>query len=98
MLFHSVYFWLKAELSDSDRAAFRAGLESLAGIEAVQSVHVGTPAATPPRPVIDASYDFALIVVLDEAAQEAYQNHALHQAFFERFNGFWERVVIYDAV
>ena len=98
MLVHSVFFWLKDGLSDDDVAEFRAGLESLSGIEFARGVHVGTPADTPERPVIDASYTFALTVLLDDlGAQDAYQVHPLHKAFIEAHSPKWERVVIYDA-
>ena len=35
MLIHSVFFWLKTELSAEQRASFVEGLESLGGIEAL---------------------------------------------------------------
>jgi hypothetical protein len=47
MLYHCVYFWLKPELTAAQRADFRRnGVESLAGIKAVDKVSVGAPAAT----------------------------------------------------
>ncbi len=97
MLVHSVYFWLKPGLTAEKRAEFRAGLERLRGIEAAQAVHVGTPAQTPARPVIDASYDFALAVLLEDLpGHDAYQAHPLHQDFVARFQANWERVLIFD--
>lgn len=98
MLVHSVYFWLKPELTSAQRAAFRQGVESLSGIKAVEAVYVGTPAATEKRPVIDDTYSFALTVLCkDVAAQNAYQVDPLHLAFLNTFKTFWSRVVIYDA-
>jgi len=98
MLVHSVYFWLKPELSDAQRADFRRGVESLAGIKSVEKVYVGTPAATPKRPVIDDSYSVALTVLCrDLAAQDAYQIDPIHLAFVEQFKTFWTRVQIYDS-
>ncbi len=98
MLYHSVYFWLKPELTAAQRADFRRGVESLAGIKCVKKVAVGTPAATERRPVIDASYDVALIVTCkDVAAHDAYQIDPIHLAFVEKFKGFWVRVQIYDS-
>ena len=98
MLVHSVFFWLKPELTADQRAAFRAGVESLAGITAVEAVYVGTPAATEKRPVIDDSYSVALTVVCkDLAAQNAYQVDPVHLAFVNTFKTFWQRVQIYDA-
>lgn len=98
MLVHSVYFWLKPELSDAQRADFRRGVESLAGIKSVEKVYVGTPAATPKRAVIDDSYSVALTVLCrDLAAQDAYQVDPIHLAFVEQFKTFWTRVQIYDS-
>lgn len=97
MLVHSVYFWLRKDLSAQDIVEFRAGLESLRGIAAARAVHVGTPADTPHRPVIDCSYSVGLVVLLDGMdAHDAYQQDPLHQAFLARFARHWERVQIYD--
>ena len=98
MLVHTVYFWLKPELTAAQRADFRAGVESLAGIAAVEAVYVGSPAATEKRPIIDDSYSVALTVLCkDLAAQNAYQIDPLHLAFVNTFKSFWNRVQIYDA-
>lgn len=98
MLYHCVYFWLKPELTPAQRAEFRRGVESLKGIKAVEKVSVGGPAKTTPRPVIDASYDVALIVECkDVAAETAYQVDPLHLAFVANFKTFWTRVQIYDS-
>jgi len=98
MLYHCVYFWLKPELTPEQRADFRRGVESLKGIKAVSKVSVGVPAGTTRRPVIDASYDFALIVECqDVAAEAAYQVDPLHLAFVEKYRTFWTRVQIYDS-
>ena len=98
MLVHSVYFWLKSELTEAEVAEFHQGLESLCGIKSAESVYVGAPADTPPRPVIDTSYSFALVVVLkDREAHDTYQVDPLHTAFLERFKPYWEKVLIYDV-
>lgn len=98
MLYHCVYFWLKPELTSAQRADFRRGVETLAGIRSVAKVSIGTPAATTRRPVIDASYDVALIVECkDVAAEAAYQVDPLHLAFVENFKHCWTRVQIYDS-
>jgi hypothetical protein len=98
MLVHTVYFWLKPDLSPAQRAEFRRGVESLAQIASVVEVYVGTPAATEKRPVIDGSYSFALTVLLkDVAAHDAYQADPVHLAFIAACKAFWIRVQIYDA-
>ena len=98
MLIHTVFFWLKPELSAEQRSEFRRAVETLGGIKAVDKIYVGTPAATERRPIIDASYDVALTVVCrDVAAHDAYQVDPLHLAFVEQCKTFWTRVQIYDA-
>jgi len=98
MLVHTVYFWLKPELTVAQRADFRRGVESLGGIKAVEKIYVGTPAATEKRPIIDASYAVALTVLCkDVAAHDAYQVDPIHLAFIEKFKACWTRVQIYDA-
>ena len=98
MLFHNVYFWLKPELTPAQRAEFRHEVEKLAGIKAVDKVTVGAPAGTTRRPVIDSSYDVALIVQCkDVAAEAAYQVDPIHLAFVERNKLCWTKVQIYDS-
>jgi len=95
MLVHTVFFWLKPGV---DRVAFRRQVETLAGIPGLTACHVGVPAATQARPVIDASYDVALITVMpDLATHDAYQVHALHLAFLANCREQWSRVQVYDA-
>ena len=98
MLFHNVYFWLKPELTPAQRAEFRRGVESLSGIKSAARVDIGVPAKTGKRPVIDDSYDLALIVQCrDVAAHDAYQLDPIHLAFGANFKDCWTRVQIYDS-
>jgi hypothetical protein len=98
MLYHCVYFWLKPELTAEQRADFRRGVETLKVIKSAAQVIVGAPAATTRRPVVDSSYDVALIVVCrDVVAEAAYQVDPVHLAFIENFKTFWARVQIYDS-
>jgi hypothetical protein len=99
MLVHTVFFWLKPELTAAQRAEFRGGVESLGGIKAVRQIHVGVPAATEKRPIIDDSYSVALTVIVDDVAgHDAYQVDPIHRAFVDKFKTCWTRVQIYDAV
>lgn len=98
MLVHSVYFWLKPELTDAQRADFRRGLESLSGVKSIDKVFVGQPANVPDRPVLDKSYSFGLTVLCkDVAALDGYQVDPVHVAFLNTFKPFWTRVQVYDA-
>jgi hypothetical protein len=98
MLIHSVYFWLKPELTAAQRADFRRGVESLKAIKVADKIYVGAPAPTGKRPIIDDSYSVALTVVCkDVTAHDAYQVDPIHRAFVEKFGTFWKRLQIYDA-
>lgn len=98
MLIHTVFFWLNNDLNPDHVAQFREGVETLKGISSADSVYVGTPSNTPERPVIDASYDFCLTVILkDIPAHDAYQADPIHQEFIAKFKDSWDAVKIYDA-
>ncbi len=98
MIIHSVFFWLKPELTDAQRAEFVAGAESLHGIASVQSLFLGRPAPIVPRPVVDGSYTYALSITFkDVAGHDAYQVDPAHRAFVDKFKPFWNKVQIYDA-
>jgi hypothetical protein len=98
MLVHTVFFWLKSELTAEQRADFRRGVESLGTIKSVEQIYVGMPAKTEKRPIIDDSYSVGLTVLCkDVAAHDAYQTDPIHHAFINQFKSCWERVQIYDA-
>lgn len=97
MFVHSVYFWLKSDLTDEEHRTFVEGLESLTAIETVKVAHTGTPADTD-RPIIVRSYSYALILFFDDkAAHDAYQIDPVHDAFRETCGTFWSEVRIYDS-
>ncbi|MFW5841325.1 MAG: Dabb family protein, partial [Planctomycetota bacterium] len=96
MLIHSVYFWLKNDVTDRKKDAFVDGLKSLAGISTVDRLHIGTAASTEQRPVVDNSFDYALIIELaDPAAQEIYQGDPIHLQFAEDFKDLWTKVLVH---
>lgn len=98
MLVHTVVFWGKPNLSTAERAAFRAGLESLREIPAIEAIYIGSPADVPDRPVVDKSFVYCLTCVFsDVAGHNQYQTHPEHLAFVEKNKQYWERVQIYDA-
>jgi hypothetical protein len=98
MIIHSVYFWLKEEVTGRQVDSFFDGLAGLGLIGAVDRVHVGLPAATENRDVVDNSFDAALIVELANlAAQEEYQADPIHAQFVEEFRGLWQKVLVHDT-
>ena len=95
---HSVYFWLRDDLTNEQKETFIQGLDSLKSIETVRQAYVGVPALTN-RPVIDRSYSYALIVVFDDQeGHDLYQTHKVHDRFREECGALWTKVLIYDSV
>ena len=98
MFVHTVFFWLNHPESQDDRAALRAGIESLKGVNEISQAYIGMPADTR-RPVIDHSYDFSLTFVFTSRADhDAYQVHPIHLEFVNECQHLWQRVQVYDAV
>lgn len=98
-LLHHVFFWLKNPDSAADRAKLIAGVKSLAAIETVRSIHVGVPASTEKREVVDNSYHVSELLGFDDVAgQDAYQVHPLHKKFVDEHQHLWSKVVVYDAL
>lgn len=95
---HHVFFWLKNPKSETDLAKLLAGLQTLAGIESVKAIHIGVPADTEQRGVVDASFSASEILCFDDVeGQNAYQVHPIHKKFVADCEHLWERVVVYDA-
>ena len=98
-LIHHALFWLKNPDSTQDRERLIAGLKTLRGVPVIRELHIGLPASTEKRDVVDASYDVSEVMRFDSIAdQKAYQDHPIHQAFVAECGHLWERVVVYDAL
>jgi Stress responsive A/B Barrel Domain len=94
---HMALFWLKNTDSAEDLAMLAAGVETLRQIEQVRTLHIGVPAATQARDVVDHSWSLSESMTFDSVAdQAAYQPHPIHQAFIERCGHLWDRVLVYD--
>lgn len=94
---HSVFFWLKEDLSDENKAAFLEGVKSLRGIKSVGTLHIGPPAPTEERGVVDNSYSYALLIDFENVeAQNAYQVDPIHLKFVEDHKDKWTKVIVYD--
>lgn len=96
MMIHTVFFWLKPNLTAEQLAKFDDGVRSLARIASVEAAYFGKPSETD-RPVIDRTYSFGLTILFkNREAHDAYQLDPLHLAFTEGCRALWNRVVIYD--
>ncbi len=97
MFIHSVYFWLRPDLTSEELACYQAGVKSLLTVPCVRHGWVATP-ALPDRPVIDRTYSYALILVFDDlAGHDAYQVDPIHDKFRVGCKGLWNQIKIYDA-
>ncbi len=96
---HHVFFWLKHPDSKEDLAKLLAGLRTLAGVDTVRGIHIGVPADTEQRGVVDGSYSASELLFFDDVAgQDAYQVHPIHKQFIADCEHLWQRVVVYDAM
>jgi hypothetical protein len=98
MMAHIVYFWAKPDLSASDRQKFEAGLNSLLKIKSLKQGHLGKPAATEARDVVDKSFNYTLMLFFDDVkGHDAYQIDPIHLKFVEENKQYWTRVIVYDS-
>lgn len=98
-LAHHVFFWLKNPNSKEDLAKLLDGLRSLKKIETIRSLHIGVPAETEKRPVVDSSYSASELMIFDNlAGQQVYQDHPVHKKFIEDCGHLWDKVVVYDSM
>lgn len=96
---HHVFFWLKNPSSTADRDKLIAGVKSLKKIETIKRLHVGIPASTEKRDVIDNSYHVSELMFFDNTEdQKTYQDHPIHQKFIDEHSMLWEKVVVYDVM
>jgi hypothetical protein len=95
---HHVFFWLKDPSSNENLAQLIAGLQTLRKIKTVREVHIGTPASTEQRDVVDNTYHASELIFFDKLEdQESYQNDPIHQQFVSNCSHLWEKVVVYDV-
>jgi len=95
---HSVYFWLKDDVTSEQHNEFVEVLRGLENIKSVEAIEVGEPAGTP-RDIVDNSYDVALLVYFkDRAGHDLYQVDTIHTQAITVFEDWIKEIVIYDAI
>ena len=98
-LVHHVFFWLKNPDSKEDLAALLDGIRGLAAIPQVKGIHVGVPADTEKREVVENSYHASELLMFDSLEDQAvYQSHPLHQQFIADHAHRWSKVVVFDSL
>jgi hypothetical protein len=97
-LSHHVFFWLKNPDSKDDLKKLIEGVRTLEQIESVREFHVGVPASTEKREVVDSSFSVSELIFFDTVdGQNLYQDHPIHLKFVENYSHLWEKVVVYDT-
>ena len=99
LLIHHVFFWLKNPGSQADRDLLISGLRTLKTIDVVRRLHIGVPASTEKRDVVDNSYDVSELMFFDSVEdQKQYQDHPVHMEFVKKYSHLWEKVTVYDSL
>jgi len=97
MLVHTVFFWLKKSAPRDAARKLAADALKYLNTPTVAHLWAAPPAKTPPRDVVDSTYDVGLSVVFKTVADhDAYQEHPDHMTFIARNKKHWQRVVVYD--
>jgi len=98
-LIHHVFFWLKNRNSQEDLAKLLEGLRGLRKIESIRELHIGVPADTEKRDVVDTSYSVSGLMFFDDTVgQRTYHYHPIHTKFVELCEELWEKVIVYDSM
>jgi hypothetical protein len=98
-LIHHVFFWLKEPKNEAHKNQLLAALNELLKIKTIKMSHIGRPAGTESRDVVDHSYSVSYMVMFDDqAGQDAYQVDPIHLKFVKENAHLWNKVVVYDSV
>lgn len=98
-LVHHVFFWLKEPQNSEHKKQLVHALNELLKIESIKISHIGFPAGTENRDVVDHSYSVSYMVMFDnQKGQDDYQVHPVHTKFVEENSHLWEKVVVYDSM
>ncbi|MHC8950050.1 Dabb family protein [Sphingobacterium hungaricum] len=99
VILHSVYFWLKTDLTEDERADFLNFFKALNSIPNVRFLTYGAPAPTNPRPVVENSFDYNLIVTFDKMENlNVYETHPTHLKAIEDYSKYWTKVMVHDTL
>ncbi|MDR2271269.1 MAG: Dabb family protein [Sphingobacterium sp.] len=95
---HIVNFWLKEDVNEKDKKSFVGFFEELRKIDVIKTLNYGVPAQTNPRPVVDNSFDYTLIVTFKDLKDiTVYETHPIHLKAIEKYQHFWTKVMVKDT-
>ncbi len=97
---HTVLFWLNNPENLMDRKAFEDGVSTLLKeCEFITSSHIGIPADTATRPIVDDSYTYCVVITFEsKKAHDQYQVDPVHKTFVEKNKHLWGKIIVYDSV
>jgi len=99
VLIHHVFFWLNEPENEAHRIQLLNALRELLKVKTIRLSHIGLPAGTESRDVVDHSYSVSYMVMFsNQADQDAYQVDPIHLRFVEENQHLWKKVVVYDSV
>jgi len=99
VLIHHVFFWLKEPNNAVHKKQLVSALNELLKVKTIKMSHIGFPAGTESRDVVDHSYSVSYMVMFDnQAGQDAYQVDPIHTKFVEENSHLWSKVVVYDSL
>ena len=96
---HTVLFWLNNAESQEDVVEFEKAIRKLMATnpQGVQS-HLGKPANTTKRGVVDSRFTYLYLITFPSIkAEAAYQTDLTHLKFIEEAKHLWKKVVVYDS-
>ncbi len=96
---HTVLFWLNNPNNLTDRTTFENGVQTLLReCKFITSSHIGIPADTATRPVVDDSYTYCVVITFEsKEAHDKYQIDPIHTKFVENNKQLWKKVQVYDS-
>jgi len=98
-LVHHVFFWLKEPKNEAHKKQLVAALTELLKVKTIKMSHIGFPAGTESRDVVDHSYSVSYLVMFDnQKDQDSYQVDPIHTKFVAENSNLWSKVVVYDSV
>src|SRR5690606_19816331 len=98
-ILHSVYFWLKANISETDEQDFLNFFEARRKVPGVQALQYGKPAPPTRTPVIDKSFQYNSLLTFPTMDDiNTYETHPTHIAAAEQYSKYWVKVEVRDTI
>lgn len=96
---HTVFFWFKNPDDADGKKLFEKSLKKfIESSEYIKSAHVGTPANTKKRDVVDHSFTYCLSVIFaNQEDHDKYQVEEVHKQFIKESSHLWKKVEVYDS-